>query len=152
MGSRQRLFLEHYRGFVDSKYPDVADRKRIMIARGKMMREGKHTSSVTQKDRDEVQRLEKEFKGCTVCGDRSGGHDSFTCRHLKQFNASRADRGAAPYRRPANRGTIGSMSTPPGNRGRDGKGRTGPGRLSGANSTPLAKVTTCCNCGETMIY
>ena len=34
----KRLFLEHYRGFVDSKYPDVADRKRIMIARGKMIR------------------------------------------------------------------------------------------------------------------
>ena len=55
----KQLFLEKFRGFVDRKYADLSDRKRIMIARSKMMRDGKHTDKVTANDRAEVLRLEK---------------------------------------------------------------------------------------------
>ena len=58
----KQLFLEKFRGFVDRKYADLSDRKRIMIARSKMMRDGKHTDKVTENDRAEVLRLEKKFR------------------------------------------------------------------------------------------
>ena len=46
----KQLFLEKFRGFIDNKYSNVADRKRIMVARSKMLRDGKNTDKVNADD------------------------------------------------------------------------------------------------------
>ena len=145
----KQLFLEKFRGFIDNKYSNVADRKRIMVARSKMLRDGKNTDKVNADERSEVLRLEKEFSGCTICGDTSGGHNAFTCRQLKHFNEQRRDEGSRDRAQGRGRGSRPDSN---GGRGRGGNRRSDQPRLTGANSTPLGQAAKCYNCGQVGHY